>query len=104
MLNSVQTFPLSYQSPLARVSFRILSKVRWNAAWQFYNYSELFRIPIFAYNQNFHANTGYITPASCGHSDTCEAIRLKRRLRPKLTAPQLYRSSTGAVLGHGVPT
>lgn len=57
LLASVQTFPLSYQSPLARVSFRISSKVRWNAAWQFYNYSELFHV--FAFNQNFHANTGY---------------------------------------------
>jgi hypothetical protein len=57
LLASVQTFPLSYQSPLARVSFRISSKVRWNAAWQFYNYSERFHV--FAFNQNFHANTGY---------------------------------------------
>jgi hypothetical protein len=57
MLSGVQTFPLSYQSPLARVSFRISSKVRWNAAWQFYNYNELFHV--FAFNQNFHANTGY---------------------------------------------
>jgi len=57
LLASVQTFPLSYQSPLARVSFRISSKVRWNAGWQFYNYSELFHV--FAFNQNFHANTGY---------------------------------------------
>ena len=57
LLNSVQTFPLTYQSPLARVSFRISSKVRWNAAWQFYNYGEQFHL--FAYNQNFHAHTGY---------------------------------------------
>jgi hypothetical protein len=57
LLASVQTFPLSYQSPLARVSFRISSRVRWNAGWQFYNYSELFHV--FAFNQNFHANTGY---------------------------------------------
>ncbi len=57
VLSSVQTFPLSYQSPLARVSLKITPKIRWNAGWQFYNYSELFHL--FAYNQNFHANTGY---------------------------------------------
>ncbi len=57
LLDSVQTFPLTYQSPLARVSIKISPKVRWNLGWQFYDYSELFNI--FAYNQNFHANTGY---------------------------------------------
>jgi hypothetical protein len=57
LLQSVQTFPLTYQSPLARFSFKISPKVRWNIGWQFYNYSELFHE--FGYNQNFHANTGY---------------------------------------------
>src|SRR6202011_1714419 len=54
LLASVQTFPLSYQSPLARVSFRISPKLRWNVAYQFYNYAETFHV--FAYNQNFRAN------------------------------------------------
>jgi len=53
----VQTFPLSYQSPLTRVSVRITPKLRWNAAWQFYNYHEEFGL--FGYYQNFHAHTGY---------------------------------------------
>ena len=57
LVTSVQTFPLSYHSPLARISIRITSKVRWNAGWQFYNYGESFHL--FAYNQNFRAHTGF---------------------------------------------
>jgi hypothetical protein len=57
LLDSVQTFPLSYQSPLARLSFRITPKIRWNAGWQFYNYNQQFNP--FGFYQNFHANTGY---------------------------------------------
>ena len=57
LLSSVQTFPLSYQSPLARLSIRISAKVRWNAGWQYYNYGEKFEI--LSYYQNFHAHTGY---------------------------------------------
>ena len=57
LLQSVQTFPLTYQSPLARFSFKISPKVRWNFGWQFYNYNEQFQV--FGYNQNFHANNGY---------------------------------------------
>lgn len=57
LLDSVQTFPLTYQSPLARLSIRITPKIRWNAGWQLYNYNEAFHF--FGYNQNFHANTGY---------------------------------------------
>jgi hypothetical protein len=54
---SVQTFPMSYQAPLARVSVRITPKLRWNVGWQFYNYHEEFGL--LGYYQNFHANTGY---------------------------------------------
>jgi hypothetical protein len=57
LLDSVQTFPLTYQSPLARFSYKISPKVRWNVGWQFYDYSETFNI--LGYYQNFHANTGY---------------------------------------------
>jgi hypothetical protein len=57
LLAGVQTFPLTYQSPLARFSFKISPKVRWNLGWQFYDYSEMFHV--FGYSQNFHANTGY---------------------------------------------
>jgi hypothetical protein len=57
LFSSVQTFPLTYQSPLARLSIRITPKVRWNAGWQFYNYHEQFGllVPL----ENYHANTGY---------------------------------------------
>jgi hypothetical protein len=57
LFDSVQTFPLSFQSPLARLSIRISPKVRWNAGWQFYNYHEQFGV--LGYLQNYHANTGY---------------------------------------------
>jgi len=57
LLTSVQTFPLTYQTPSARLSVRITPKLRWNAGFQFYNYNEQFHV--FSYNQNFHANTGY---------------------------------------------
>jgi hypothetical protein len=57
LLDSVQTFPLTYQSPLGRVSIKISPKVRWNAGFQYYGYNEQFHI--FGYNQNFHAPTGF---------------------------------------------
>jgi len=57
LLDSVQTFPLTYQSPMARLSIRITPKLRWNAGWQFYGYGELFHL--LGYDQNFHAHTGY---------------------------------------------
>ena len=56
-MTSVQTFPLTYQSPLARLSVRITPKLRWNAGWQFYDYGEDFHF--FGYSQNFHAHTGF---------------------------------------------
>jgi hypothetical protein len=57
LLSSVQTFPLTYQSPLARLSIKITPKLRWNAAYQFYGYGEQFHI--LGYDQNYHAHTGY---------------------------------------------
>jgi hypothetical protein len=57
LLDSVQTFPLTYQSPMARLSIRISPKLRWNAGWQFYGYGELFHL--LGFDQDFHANTGY---------------------------------------------
>ncbi|MBZ5586492.1 MAG: hypothetical protein LAQ30_30765, partial [Acidobacteriia bacterium] len=57
LLSSVQTFPLSYQSPLARVSIRLTPKLRWNAGWQFYDYAEDFHL--LSYMQNYRAHTGY---------------------------------------------
>ena len=57
LLASVQTFPLTYQSPLARLSIKITPKLRWNAAYQFYGYGEQFHI--LGYDQDYHAHTGY---------------------------------------------
>jgi len=57
LLSSVQTFPLTYQSPLARLSIRISPKVRWNAGWQYYGYHEDFGL--LGYRQNYRAHTGY---------------------------------------------
>ena len=53
----VQTFPLSYQSPLVRISVRLNPKLRWNLGWQYYNYHEEFGLESFY--QGYHANTGY---------------------------------------------
>jgi hypothetical protein len=57
LLDSVETFPLTYQSPLARVSVRLTPKMRWNAGYQFYDYMETFGL--LGYYQNFHAHTGF---------------------------------------------
>lgn len=57
LLSSVETFPLTYQSPLARISVRISPKVRWNAGYQFYGYGEQYHL--LGYNQNYNAHTGY---------------------------------------------
>jgi hypothetical protein len=49
-----QVFPVSFESPLARVSIRLSNKIRWNAGYQFYRYGERF----FS-NQDYRAHTGY---------------------------------------------
>ena len=51
---AAQTFPLSFQSPLARLSLRLTKKIRWNAGYQYYGYHE-----DFYKNQNYRAHTGY---------------------------------------------
>ena len=48
------SFPLSYQSPLARLSVQLNKVLSWNFGWQFYNYSEEF-----IGQQNYHAHVGY---------------------------------------------
>jgi hypothetical protein len=57
LLDSVQTFPLTYESPMARLSIRITPKVRWNSAYQYYGYNEQFQL--FSYYENYHALTGF---------------------------------------------
>lgn len=57
LLYSVQTFPLTFQSPSARISVRLLEKVRLNFGYQYYGYKEQFGL--FGINDNYRANTGY---------------------------------------------
>lgn len=56
-LDTFQTFPLTYESPMARVSVRITPKLRWNAGYQYYGYNEQFQL--FSYPENYHAHTGF---------------------------------------------
>ena len=51
---AAQTFPLRYQSPLARLSIRLHNKLRWNFGYQYYGYREDFFTA-----QNYRAHTGY---------------------------------------------
>jgi len=51
---AAQTFPLTYQSPLARFSLRISERLRWNVGYQYYGFREQFYA-----GQNFRAHTGY---------------------------------------------
>jgi hypothetical protein len=53
-----QVYPLSFESPLARVSFRVAEKLRFNVGYQFYHYKE-----DFAALQNYRAHTGYTSLA-----------------------------------------
>jgi hypothetical protein len=56
-LFGVQTFPLTYQTPLVRLSVRITEKLRYNVGYQYYGYHEDFGL--LSVNQNYRANTGY---------------------------------------------
>lgn len=51
-----QTFPLSYQSPSARISVRLHNRLRWNLGYQFYGYHEDFFQLTY---QNYRAHTGF---------------------------------------------
>jgi hypothetical protein len=50
----VQTFPLTFQSPMARVSVKINNYLRWNGGYQYYGHRQEFNP-----NLNYRANTGY---------------------------------------------
>ena len=54
VFQAVQTFPVAFTSPLARISFRINNRIRWNIGYQYYGYQEKFYL-----TQNFRAHTGY---------------------------------------------
>lgn len=49
-----QTFPLRFWTPLARMSFRISERVRWNLGYQYYGYHA-----DFSPAEDYHAHTGY---------------------------------------------
>jgi hypothetical protein len=51
---AAQTFPLSFTSPLARISLRIRQNLRWNVGYQHYNYRE-----DFGSIQDYRAHTGF---------------------------------------------
>lgn len=51
---AAQTFPLSFQSPLARVSIRISERVRWNLGYQYFGYHS-----DFSPGEDYLAHTGY---------------------------------------------
>jgi hypothetical protein len=54
VFQAAQTFPLTFESPLARFSLRISEKIRWNLGYQYYGYHEEF------FNRdNYRAHTGY---------------------------------------------
>jgi hypothetical protein len=57
LLYAVQTFPLSFQSPSARMSVLLKQKLRFNVGYQYYGYKEDF--DLLSVNENFRANTGY---------------------------------------------
>ena len=54
---NVQTFPLTYQTPLVRLSVRLHEKLRWNAGYQYYAYQR--RIFGVLSQDHYRANTGY---------------------------------------------
>jgi hypothetical protein len=59
LLFSVQAFPLSFQSPYARVSVRITPKLKWNFSYQYYGYHE--DVHLFGFDQDYRANTGTVS-------------------------------------------
>ena len=54
---NVQTFPLTYQTPLARISVKLNAKLRYNVGYQYYGYHEQFGV--LSQFQNYRAHTGY---------------------------------------------
>ena len=57
LLYDIQTFPLTYQTPLLRVSVKITPKLRYNVGYQYYGYHEDFGL--LTVNQSYRAHTGY---------------------------------------------
>jgi hypothetical protein len=51
------TFPMTYQGPLARISFKLTPKAQWNGGWEFYRYNQKFAY--YGYQPYYRAHTGY---------------------------------------------
>ena len=51
------TFPMTYQAPLARLSIKLTPKVQWNGGWEFFRYNQKFAY--FGYMPYYRAQTGY---------------------------------------------
>ena len=51
---AAQTFPLKFESPLARLSVRVHERIRWSVGYQYYGYRE-----DFYFQENYRAHTGY---------------------------------------------
>ena len=56
-LAGVNTFPMTYQAPMARLSIKIAPKVQWNGGWEFFRYNQQFAY--FGYRPYYRAQTGY---------------------------------------------
>jgi putative salt-induced outer membrane protein YdiY len=56
LFQAAQTFPMTFESPLARLSIRFSERLRWNAGFQYYRYSEVFSIL-----QDYRARTGFVS-------------------------------------------
>ena len=57
LLYNVQTYPLTFEAPLARLTIPITQKIKWNAGYQYYGYHEQFGL--YSILENYHAHTGY---------------------------------------------
>jgi hypothetical protein len=53
-LGAVQVFPMDYDAPLARISVKLHTKLRWNLGYQYYRYREDLLAA-----QNYRAHTGF---------------------------------------------
>ena len=56
-LANLNTFPMTYQAPMARLSIKLTEKMRWNGGWEFYRYNQKFAY--FGYQPYYRAQTGY---------------------------------------------
>jgi len=56
--NAAQTYPLLYDTPLARVTVPLVARLRFNVGWQYYRYREQFLT-----SRDYHANTAYTSLA-----------------------------------------